>query len=365
VRIQGSLLADEDALIGSKIAGRVESITIDLGSLVKRGETIVTLDRSELDLLVQQSEAQLKQACAAIGLTPDQAESDLDLASAPPVMLEQALVEEAQAAVNRASQLLPTRAISSGEYDTVIAQLKAAQARHLSAMNAVREQISLIGVRRAELALAKQRYADATTTASFDAIVEARHVSPGEYVQVGQALASLVRVDRLRFTAGVPEIKAAPIQVGQTVKIRLAGGEAPLDAKISRVSPTVMQASRAVRIESDVANTDLKLQAGHFAEADIVVDAAALALTVPATAVSQFAGIQKAWVVVDGQAKHQAVTVGRRDDVRIEILKGLVPGAFVVANASEGHAGPVIAKLESPEAELHAKATTGSAAVIE
>jgi RND family efflux transporter MFP subunit len=365
VRIQGSLLADEDAIIGSKIAGRVESIDVDLGSQVKRGETIVTLDRSELDLLVKQSEAQLRQACAAIGMTPDQAEAELDLTSAPPVMLEQALVEEAQAAVNRANQLLPTRAISSGEYETVIAQLKAAEARYLSAMNAVREQISLIGVRRAELALAKQRLADAVTLAPFDAIVEARHVSPGEYVQVGQALASLVRVDHLRFTAGVPEVMAAPIQVGQIVKINLAGYKVPLEAKVSRVSPTVMQTSRAVRIEADVANEDLKLQAGIFAEADVVVDAAARALSVPATAVSQFAGIQKVWIVIEGQARHQAVTVGRRDDARVEILTGLEPGAVVIAQASEGYAGPVIAKLESSEAELHAKAATNQEAVID
>jgi RND family efflux transporter MFP subunit len=344
VRIQGSLLADEDALIGSKIAGRVESVDVDLGSIVKRGAVIVKLDRSELELLVKQAEAQLQQACAAIGLTPDQSESDLDLTAAPPVMLEQALVEEAQAAANRAKQLLPTKAISATEYDAVVAQLKAAQARHASARNSVSEQISLIGVRRADLALARQRLADATITAPFDAIVESRHVSPGEYVQVGQAVVSLVRVDRLRFTAGVPERRAAAIRVGQAVQLRFAGSEQPVVAHVSRVSPTVMQSSRSVRIEADVTNADLQLQAGLFAEADVIVDANAQTLSLPLAAVSQFAGVQKVWLVADGKARQQTVQTGRRDDDRVEILDGIAAGAVVFGNAAEGHAGPVVAK---------------------
>ena len=356
VRIQGSLLADEDALIGSKIAGRVESVAVDLGSVVKSGAIMVTLDRSELELLVKQAEAQLSQACAAIGLTPDKAENELNLNNAPPVMLEQALIEEAQAAVNRANQLLPTKAISGGEYETVVAQLKAAQARHLSAMNSVSEQISLIGVRRADLALARQRLADATTAAPFDAIVEARHVSPGEYLQVGQALVSLVRVDRLRFTAGIPESKASPIRVGQKVEILVAGNNEPLVTEISRLSPTVMQTSRSVRIEADVENADLKLQAGLFAEADVVVDPAALALSIPETAVIQFAGVQKVWIVADGQAAQQTVSIGRREKGRVEILGGIQSGAVIVSNATEGQAGPVVARQAPTEAELQATA---------
>src|SRR5690606_38860552 len=90
VRIQGSLLGDEDARIGSKFAGRVEPGAVDLGSSVKRGAMIVELDRRELELRVKQAEAQRHQACAAIGLTPDQSEGELDLTAAPPVMLEQA-----------------------------------------------------------------------------------------------------------------------------------------------------------------------------------------------------------------------------------------------------------------------------------
>jgi RND family efflux transporter MFP subunit len=350
VAIQGSLLADEDSVIGSKLACRVDTVSVDLGSIVKKGDPLVMLDRSELDLRVKFAEAQLKQACAAIGLTPDGDETKVEYANSPRVELEQALIDEAQAAVTRGKQLLPTRAITGAEYDTLVAVLKAAQARYDSALNAVAEQISLIGVRRTELALAQQQLVDANILAPFDGIVENRRVSPGEYVQVGQPVITLVRTDRLRLTAGVPESKAGPIKKGQKVQIRVAGRDEPVDAVISRVSPTVMQTSRSVRIEADVANPDLELQAGLFAEADIIVDPDAQTLALPATAVSRFAGVQKVWLVKDGTARQQTIRTGRESDGRVEILEGLAAGDRVVATAAQGHDGPVIA-VDKPVAE--------------
>jgi RND family efflux transporter MFP subunit len=341
VRVQGSLLADEQAVIGSKLAGRVETVNVDLGSVVKRGEVLMCLDRRELKLRVQQAQAQLEQACAAIGKTPADDEAATTITAAAPVLLEQAMVDEAQAAVNRADRLLPTNAITDAEYETFAAQLKTAKARYMSAVNAVREQISTIGVRRAELALAKQQLDDAEVVAPFDALVEAKRVSPGTYVQIGQAVASLVRIDQLRFTAGVPESQAARIVQGQPIAIRVAGAEEPIAAKVSRVSPIVVQSSRSVRIEADVPNGNLALQAGLFGEAEITIDATATALAVPASAVSQFAGVQKVWVVNDGRAKQTTIRTGRRDKQRIEIIDGLSDDATIVGSAAEGHEGLV------------------------
>ena len=96
-------------------------------------------------------------------------------------MMEQALVNEAQSNINRARPLVASRAITQGEYDTLVAQFKAAQARYNSALNLVGEQISMIGVRRKELALAQQTVVDSRIVAPFDGVVGERRVSPGEY----------------------------------------------------------------------------------------------------------------------------------------------------------------------------------------
>jgi RND family efflux transporter MFP subunit len=344
IRVQGSLLAFEEATIGSKLSGRVDKVEVDLGSVVRPGDRLVTLVRVELDLRAQLAEAQLRQACAAIGITPADDETKFNVLGAPGVMLEQALVTEAQNAVNRAKPLLASRAVSESEYEALVARLAAAHARFEAAKNLVGEQVSIIGVRRKELALAKQMLVDSEVVAPFAGVVGSRRVSPGEFVQAGQAIVALVRADRLRFTAGVPESRAAAIRVGQRVEIELEGREGPrIVTAISRVSPTVMQTSRSILIEADVPNPALLHQAGLFAEAELVVEPNAQAVSVPASAVTQFAGVQKVWVVEGGVAKQQTVRTGRERDGRVEIVEGLQAGTMLVQEATEGHAGPVIA----------------------
>lgn len=351
IRVQGSLLAHEDAVIGSKLAGRVGEIAIDLGSVVRKGDVLVKLVRSELDLRVELAEAQLKQACAAIGITPAADETQFDPRTAPGVTMEQALVNEAQSMVNRAQQLLSSRAVTEQEFDTMIAQLKAAQARYNAALNTVGEQISLIGVRRTELALARQMVVDSEVVAPFDGVVGERLVSPGEFVGAGQAVVTLVRSDVLRFTAGVPESRAAAIKVGHELQIVRGPIVGDLPATIvSRISPKVMQSTRSILIEADVPNPNLTLQAGLFAEADVVVDSQAEAIVVPLSALSRFAGVQKVWVVDEGIAKQQTVRTGREDARRVEILEGLAAGTMVVLYAAEGHDGPVVPKEQYSEA---------------
>lgn len=361
VHVQGSLLADERAVVGSRLAGRVQTVQVDLGSIVQLGDPIVVLDRRDFQLRVKQAEARLKQACSAIGMTPQQDENQLVRENSPPVKLEQAGVVEAQAAMLRADKLLNDGIMSRGEYERLHALLKAARARYDSALNRVSEQISLIGVRRAELDVARQELEDATIVAPFDAIVEQRHVSPGEYVQPGSPVITLVRASRLRFTAGIPENKAHDIRPRQKVELYVAHQAEPILVEITRVSPTVTAASRAVRIEADVPNADFRLQAGLFAKAEIITDPQATALTVPANSVSEFAGVQKVWLVKDGEAAPRSIQTGRKQGDRVEILAGLRAGDVVVSNSTQGYAGPVVAVAEPAGAQLHANTSDGEA----
>ncbi len=350
------MLAYEEAVVGSKLAGRVLEVQVDLGSVVKKGDSLIQLVRSELDLRLELAEAQLRQACATIGLTPEEDETAFDYHSAPGAMMEQALVNEAQANVDRARQLVESRTITESEFDTLIAQLKAAQARYNAALNTVGEQVSLIAVRRKELALAQQAVVDSKVVAPFDGVVGERRISPGEFVQVGQAVVTLVRSDQLRFTAGVPESRASQIRVGQRVEIeRRNAGLPPLVTTITRLSPTVMPTSRAILIEADVPNPTLELQAGLFAEADLVVDAEAQAIVIPASAVSHFAGVEKVWIVEEGIARQQTIRTGRQRSNQVEVLEGLGAGLLVVRNAADGHDGPVVAIEQSNEEILQAR----------
>ncbi|QDU96476.1 efflux RND transporter periplasmic adaptor subunit [Lignipirellula cremea] len=359
VRLQGSLLGDQQSVVGSRLPGLVERVEVDLGATVHQGDVLVELDRRELELRVAQAAAELHQSCSAIGLTPDQSEHDVVRENSPGVMLEQALVDEARANLSRAQGLLDRKIVTESEYERLSAQLKTAEARYRSSLNAVSEQIALIGVKRAELALANQQLTESVIKAPYDGVVSQRHVSPGEYVQVGQGLVTIVRTDTLRFTAGVPERKARDIQPGQTIRIELEGESQPIIASVSRISPLINASSRARWIEADVANPQLRLQAGLFARARVVVNEDAQALAIPLSAVREFAGVQKAWVVRDGVAAECRIQTGRAEADRIEILSGLEPGDLVVRNSKDGKAGAAVAVREDPAPAMHVVSESG------
>src|SRR5207245_5787314 len=67
VSATGTLAADEQVVLGTKVAGRLAEITVDLGTRVKRGQMIGKLDQSDFKFRVDQAEAALQQARAGLG----------------------------------------------------------------------------------------------------------------------------------------------------------------------------------------------------------------------------------------------------------------------------------------------------------
>lgn len=347
VRVQGSLLADEHAVVGTKVAGRVQKVHVDLGSHVAAGDPLATLEPEDFDLRVREAESQLTQARVKLGLKPEENEEQLDRKQIPEVVREEALLDQARANLKRAETLAPNNVITAEELDQYRAELQVAEARYDLALNAVEEQIALIGVRRAELALAKQARVDAELRAPFAGSVQQRHVAPGTYVQVGAPIVSLVRTDPLRFRAGVPERQAGPLQAGQPATIHVEGLAAPLQGAVSRVSPALDLSNRSLCVEIDVPNPGARLHVGLFAETEIVVAPDARAVSIPGSAVRDFAGVEKVWVVDQGQVSERVISTGRRDGDWVEVLAGLTAGDVVVRQPQDGLAGPVIVRQPS------------------
>jgi RND family efflux transporter MFP subunit len=183
--------------------------------------------------------------------------------------------------------------------------------------------------------------------APFVGIIQQKTVAPGSYVSVGQPVVTLMRIDPLRFRAGVPERTAVGVSVGQTVKIFLDGQPAPIEAKISRISPALDLSSRALMIEADVENGQSRWRSGLFAEAEILVDAEQQALTVPVSSVVAFGGVEKVWAVKEDKAEPRPVRIGRRDAKFVEVLDGLSAGDVILADGRQGREGAVHVNREA------------------
>jgi len=349
VRAQGTLIEDEYALLGAKVAGRVKAVLVDIGSRVEAGQPVAELDSEDFDLIVQQAEAQVQQARATVGLKPGVPDDQLNPMKAPPVLQEWAMLEEARMNAERVKGLAGRGVLTQEEIQARESALRVAEARYASSVNGVQSQIATLKLRRADLAVAVQNREYAVLRAPFVGVIQEKHVAPGSYVSVGQPVAALVRTNPLRFRAGIPERSAVGVNVGQPLTLQLEGRPDPVQARISRISPALDVSSRSLIIEADIDNTAGQFRTGLFAEADILVDSDQATLAVPEDCVVSFGGVEKVWAVVDGKAAPRLIHTGRRDDKLVEVIDGLKPGELVVADGDKGREGVVQAVRVDPE----------------
>jgi RND family efflux transporter MFP subunit len=354
VRVQGGFVADEVTVVGAIVAGRVKDVYFDLGDPVPARAPLVTLDQTDFELQVAQSQASLFQARAAIGLPADDTDVIPIPEKSPAVLEAKAVWDEAIARRNRLLRLREQNAVTGEEFDQAIAAEKVGEARYSSALNGANEKVAIIQVRAADLAVAQQQLADSVSYSPFAAIVQHRHVAPGTYVQVGQPLLTLVRTNVLRFRGSMPERHAQHLRHGQQVRLFIASMPEPVAAIVSRISPTIDPISRALTFEVDVDNRDGDLRSGMFAEAEVIVDPTATSLVLHRRAVLEFAGVEKVWKLVDNVAREQVVQTGQRRADEVEILAGLQVGDVVLTDARLGRAGRVEPTLVDQRPQPHA-----------
>lgn len=326
----GELTAFEEAVLSTKVPGRVVEIAVDVGTRVARGDVVASIDAKDYELRVQQAEAAVAAARAVLGLPREGDDDQVDPESTSSVKAAISELDEARRRATRAESLVRGEVGSQAELDSAQTNVRSAEGRLANAREDVETRRAQLAQRRADLALARQLLADTKIVAPFDGAAVARLVGTGDYLTAGTGVARIVRTDPLRLRLRIPERDAASVRVGQMARVEVEGDERVHEAALVRISPALSSQSRTLLVEGELANPDATLRAGSFARARIVIDAAAQALTVPVEAMSVFAGIEKVFVVTDAKVEERRVHTGRRDERRVEILEGLKVGEEVV-----------------------------------
>src|SRR5436853_324569 len=143
VTVNGNLAAYDQTTVGMKVPGRLQTISVDLGSVVRKGQVIAQAEEQEI--------------------TP------------------------------------------RAEYDTVDSEYKVALSRYQDGLEEIRNRQGLLAQRRSELALAKQQLADTFVYSPLDGVVQEKKASAGEYLSAGAPVVSVVRIDPLRLRVDVPD----------------------------------------------------------------------------------------------------------------------------------------------------------------
>lgn len=330
IEATGTLAAQDQVALAMKVTGKIESITVDLGDRVRKGQVIATLDPTDLRMGVERAAATLQQARTRLGLLPDGKDDRVIPEQTATVRQAKALFNEAKVKRDRARQLYDEKLIASSDLDAAIAAYAVAQGRYQDAMEEIRNRQAVLAQRKSELEMARQQLAYGVLRSPMDGAVFERQVSAGQYVAAGAPVVTIVRVDPLRLRLPVPERAAASVRVGQEVSLTVDQDSNTYHGRVTRLSPAIDQSNRTLLVEAEVPNPRGTLRPGAFVRAQLMTQANQPAVFVPASALVTFAGIEKVITIENGKSVERPVKTGRKDADKVEIAEGLKAGEQVV-----------------------------------
>lgn len=313
--VLGQFVASTNSVVASRIPGLIVEVFVQIGDRVNQGDPLVRLDTELLGIELRAADASRNEA--ATGLTV--AEADLALA---------------RQAFERIERLKSSPAFSQGQFNDLERQLQRAQGQIAQAQARIRS---------ADVSIARSRYnlQNASILAPFSGTILERQAQPGEYINTGSAVVSLLDQAHLEIVADVPASYINGLPEGREITVRLTGGE-DYPVKVRAVLPrkSVATRTRPVRLTAPFTETMSKGQIAPFAVGQSVtvlvpVSEEKSVLTVPKDALVQGRGGWIVYIAEEGKAQPRPVQIGAAVGNRFEVMSGLQEGQQVVVRGNE------------------------------
>jgi len=283
------------SVISSKMAGEVERIVRDEGTLVNKGDTIIVIDAENYILQHKAALANLKLAEAAYELLRNGArKEDIALAEA---QLKQAEVNNSSAETdyNRFHELLKSNSITQKQFDDAdlrykvsAEQLRAAKESLKKIKNISRPEEIKQAQARYEQAVANEEFVrkqvnDCFITAPFTGLITRKYVEDGETIAPSAAVVKLANIETAELTIYVPETDVPKIKPGMKAFVSIDmnpdkkyEGAVSFISTESEFTPKNIQTKDertklvfAVKIK--IPNKQQELKSGLPADAEIIV----------------------------------------------------------------------------------------------
>ena len=314
--LPGRLEAATQAPIYARVSGYVKTRSVDIGAVVKAGQTLAEIEAPDLDQQLLQAKA--------------------DLASA------QANAKLSQVTLDRGRILLNSAAVSQQDLDQRAADLGAKQAAVSAAEANVERLQALANYER--------------VSAPFDGVGTARSTDVGALINAGSSAAAPMFVvsdlKRLRVYINVPQNDVPSIKIGATAAV--SAPEYPdrsFRATVEASAHSVDAASGATLMQLDIDNSDGALMPGAYASVHFELPGAPGVFRLPVAAlIFDRRGLRVATVDVQNRVAMKTVTIARDLGTEIEIGSGLSAGDRVIASPADGLVdGDEVRILEPPQ----------------
>ncbi|WP_444998190.1 efflux RND transporter periplasmic adaptor subunit [Aliikangiella sp. IMCC44359] len=277
-----TLEAENDAQVVARSTGLLQTITIEEGDKVKKGDLLAQLDVEQLSLEVAQMEATSKKLHKE--LTRQQTLFNRKLGS--------------RDALDRAKF----------EYQSQQAQFK--------------------------LAKLKLRYA--SIRAPIDGIVTERMVKVGNLIRENDILFKIIDPSSLKAVLHLPEKELNNIKKGQNIFLNVdAYHDEVIIGQVERVRPSIDSDTGTFKVIAKLDNSGNKLKSGMFGKVEVVFDVHTNSLLLAQQAIITQDNRSHVFIVEDNIAKQTPVTTGFRHNGLVEIISGLTESDKVITTGQQ------------------------------
>jgi len=344
LRVTGTLIADEKSSVVSNVSGIVAEVRVDRGSFVRKDDVLVQIDPTDARQKLAEGQAMVEELKVRLGL--DSSSGPFVPENQPEVKLARAALELATSNYERARDLFAKKVFSAESYDATRTERELAVQRHNQALHQVRQSYQAYKTALTRLAILEKAVADTTIRAPFDGWVAEKLVSVGEQVSAGMQatkVVTLVRIDPMRLSLTVPQQDIGLIQAGQTVRFQVDSfPDRTFEGKLQFISPVVTADTRSLVAEALVPNPQGELRPGLFATAEVQLPQEKAEVLVPVGAVQRLDEVAKVFVVRDGVAREQVVSLGETAGGKVEVTSGLSGKELLVARPGQVRDGDVV-----------------------
>jgi len=300
----GTVKALRIGAVSSKAMGTVTSMTVREGQRVKKGQTLLTIDDSDIAEKAAAAEAGLKEA--RYGLESARKTAEL-----------------AEATYQRYSKLFEANALSRQEFEGITLQRDTA-ALNLAAMEET--------VKRAEAAAAEARVyrGYAKVAAPFDGVVSEKRIEVGSMAAPGVPLIIIEDDSAFVLEASLDGRHAGYVRAGTGISATISGRQYP--ATVTEVVPSIDPATRTFLVKASIKGEGLRT--GLYAKV-AVPGAPRRSLVVPASSIVARGQLTGVYTVDDrGVVSYTLVRAGARRGDEVEILSGLREGDRIISKGT-------------------------------
>ena len=277
-----TLEAENEAQVVARSTGILETLLVEEGDIVTKGQLLAQLNIEQLTLEVNQIEATLNK-----------------------------LKNE----LNRQEQLFSRKLGSTDARDRAQFEYQSQQAQY-------------------QLSKLKLNYA--SIKAPISGIITERAVKQGNLIRDNDLLFKVVDLNSLVAILNLPEKEMAKVKKQQKVLLHIdALNEQLVIGEVDRIRPAIDVSTGTFRVVANIPNEQQRLKSGMFGKIEVVFDVHLNSLILPQQAVISEDNRAHVFVVKDNEALQTPVELGYEHNGQVEIVDGLEEGDLVIVTGQQ------------------------------